>query len=117
MDFSVHEQRRLAAIEQDLATDRRLTALMGVLSTKRGRGARCLAVRLRHPWHGPVGARSQTVSRVSLALAIAVTLMAPPVLIAAVVAGIEALAIAATAAIPVAIVLLIISYRRAKYTL
>lgn len=115
MDFSVHEQRRLALIERDLSSDRRLAAMMGVFDRQpRLRRMRCLAVRARHPWYGPIGPRPRSLSRLTFALSIAVTLLAPPMLIAAVVANLEGLAIAATAAVPVGIVLLIVSYRRTR---
>jgi hypothetical protein len=117
MDFSLHEQRRLAQIERDLSADRRLAALMSVLAADRARRLRrlrCFAARVRHPWYGRVGRESHRLARVTLALALVVTLLAPPALIASVIAGISALAIAATAAIPVAVVLLVISYRRTR---
>src|SRR5689334_22273267 len=114
MDFSLHEQRRLAQIEKDLSADRRLAGLMGILASDRPRPLRrmrsrlrCFAVSVRHPWHGPVGVRSQLAARLTLVVAIVVTLLAPPVLIASVIAGLTPLAIAATAAIPVAAVLLV----------
>ena len=34
MDFSLHERRRLAQIEQELSGDRRLVAMLGILGTK-----------------------------------------------------------------------------------
>lgn len=124
MDFSLHEQRRLAQIEKDLSADRRLAALMRVLASDRpkrlGRTRnqlRCLGVRVRHPWHGPIGGRPHLAARVTLAVAILATLLAPPVLIGALVAGLTPLAIAATAAIPVAVVLLVFSYRRTRHYL
>ena len=124
MDFSVHEQRRLAQIEKDLSADRRLAALMDVLASERPRRLgrmrsrlRCFAVTVRHPWHGPAGVRGHLAARLTLVAAIVVTLLAPPLLIASVIAGLTPLAIAATAAIPVAAVLLVVSYRRTRHYL
>ncbi len=52
MDFSLHERRRLAQIEQELSGDRRLVAMLGILGSKRHKPLlllRYLGVRLRRP--------------------------------------------------------------------
>lgn len=52
MDFSLHERRRLAQIEQELSGDRRLVQMLGILGAK-GRKPRLVlrytSVRLRRP--------------------------------------------------------------------
>ncbi len=122
MDFSLHEQRRLAQIERDLSRTAGWRHMMGVLASDRPRPLRrtrsrlrCFAVTVptpvarpgRRPWHA-------VVARLTFVAAIAVTLVAPPLLIASVIAGLTPLAIAATAAIPVAAALLVVSYRRTR---
>jgi hypothetical protein len=52
MDFSLHERRRLAQIEQELSSDRRLVLMLGILRSRRRRSARLLrylGIRLRRP--------------------------------------------------------------------
>jgi hypothetical protein len=52
MDFSLHERRRLAQIEQELSEDRRLVAILGILGSKRRKPMRLLrylGVRVRRP--------------------------------------------------------------------
>ena len=52
MDFSLHEKRRLAQMEQDLSTDRRLVAVMRILTSRRAKPWRLLryvVCRVRRP--------------------------------------------------------------------
>ena len=52
MDFSLHERRRLAQIEQELSGDRRLVLMLGILGSRRRKPVlvlRYLGVRLRRP--------------------------------------------------------------------
>jgi hypothetical protein len=52
MDFSLHERRRLAQIEQELSGDRRLVAMLGILGAKRRKPVlllRYAGIRLRRP--------------------------------------------------------------------
>jgi hypothetical protein len=51
MDFSLHERQRLAEIERELSDDRRLTAIMAIMESRRGRMWRLLryvASRVHH---------------------------------------------------------------------
>jgi hypothetical protein len=113
MDFSLHEQRRLAQIEKDLSADRRLVALMGLLASphrKTLRLLRCLALRLRHPWFAsssPTGG----FARLALVAAFALSVAAPPALITSLVFGILVLTVVSLVAIPMAVTLLVLSYR------
>ncbi|HJP74002.1 MAG TPA: hypothetical protein VJ914_07025 [Pseudonocardiaceae bacterium] len=82
MDFSLHERRRLAQIEQELSGDRRLVAMLGILGTKSRKPVlllRYVSVRLRRPG----GRRSRPATlryrfAVTLLLISAVLLLAAP---------------------------------------
>lgn len=82
MDFSLHERRRLAQIEQELSGDRRLVQMLGILGAK-GRKftllARYTSVRLRRPG-GRSGAPHTARHRFAVALLwlSAVLLLAAP---------------------------------------
>lgn len=113
MDFSLHEQRRLAQIEKDLSSDRRLAALMGVLGSPRRktlRLLRCFGVRLRHPWYTSSGPADR-FARLALVAAFVLALAAPPALITSLVFGILVLTVVSLVAIPMAATLLVLSYR------
>ena len=83
MDFSLHERRRLAQIEQELSGDRRLVQMLGILGAKGRKPTlvlRYTSVRLRRP-----GGRSAAAPRtaryrfaVSLLWLSAVLLLAAP---------------------------------------
>lgn len=114
MDFSLHEQRRLAQMERDLSGDRRLVALMGVLASGRARRVRllrCFALRLRHPWYGPTVGGRHRFAKLALIAALVLTLAGPPVLITSVVIGLLVLTVVALATIPLSVTLLVLSYR------
>jgi hypothetical protein len=84
MDFSLHERRRLAQIEQELSGDRRLVQMLGILGAKGRKPVRVLrytTVRLRRP-----GGRSEAPRTARYRFAVAL-LWLSAVLVLAVPAG------------------------------
>jgi hypothetical protein len=115
MDFSLHEQRTLARIEQELATDRRLTALVTILDSKRSRrlrALRSLACRLRHP--RAKSAPHVLDTRPLLALTIILTVACVAVLVTALAMHIGALLVLACAVLPLPPVLALVAYVRLR---
>jgi O-antigen ligase len=101
MDFSLHEKRRLAQLEQELSTDRRLVAVMRILTSRRRRTWRLLrytACRIRRP---RLIATRHRGTRLAMILALCLTLATPVVLIVALVAGLSLLAVVTVAAAPI----------------
>lgn len=81
MDFSLHERRRLAQIEQELSGDRRLVAMLGILGSKPRKPLRLLrylGVRLRRP-----GGRRVAQATVRYRFAVALLFVAALLLLAA----------------------------------
>lgn len=114
MDFSLHEKRRLAQMEQDLSTDRRLVAVMGILTSRRSRPLRLLryvAVRVRRPRLMVTRHRGL---RLALFLALALTVATPVVLIIALATGMSLMALIAVAVAPLPPLLLIVVGHRAR---
>ena len=102
MDFSLHERRRLAQIEQELSGDRRLVAMLGILGFRRLRLIRYLGVRLRRPGgrrRAPSTARSR-FAVILLFVAALLVLAAPVGLAMAVVVGSPALIALGIAILP-----------------
>ena len=105
MDFSLHERRRLAQIEQELSGDRRLVAMLGILGSKRRRSMqllRYLGVRLRRPG-GRRGVPATARYRFAVTLLFAAALLvlaAPAGLAMAVVLGSPALIALGIAILP-----------------
>ncbi|HEY2700837.1 MAG TPA: hypothetical protein VGJ45_35640 [Pseudonocardiaceae bacterium] len=81
MDFSLHERRRLAQIEQELSGDRRLVQVLGILGAK-GRKPRLVlrytSVRLRRP-----GGRSSSPHTARYRFAVALLWLSAVLLLAA----------------------------------
>jgi hypothetical protein len=112
MDFSLHEQRTLARIEQELATDRRLTALVTILDSKRSRRLRSLACRLRY--RRAKSATHVLDTRPLLALTIILTVACVAVLVTALAMHIGALLVLACAVLPLPPVLALVAYVRLR---
>src|SRR6202012_431803 len=104
MDFSLHEQRTLARIEQELSDDRRLSALMTILESekpRRWRRLRAFGCRLRHPrQEGPGTGPLVFDTRPLLAVTILFTVATIAVLVTSIVLGIGTLIIVAAAVLP-----------------
>jgi hypothetical protein len=102
MDFSLHERRRLAQIEQELSGDRRLVAMLGILGSKRLRLIRYLGVHLRRPG-GRRDAQATARSRFAVTLlfvAALLVLAAPAGLAMAIMVGSPALIALGIAILP-----------------
>ena len=82
MDFSLHERRRLAQIEQELSGDRRLVQMLGILGAKGRKPTlvlRYTSVRLRRPGGRSAAPRTARYRfAVSLLWLSAVLLLAAP---------------------------------------
>jgi hypothetical protein len=114
MDFSLHEKRRLAQMEQDLATDRRLVALMRILTSRRPKPLRLLrytACRLRRPRLITTPHRG---ARLTMLVALFLTFAVPVVLITALATGMSLLAVVAVSVAPLPPLLLIFAAQRAR---
>jgi hypothetical protein len=112
VDFSLYEQRQLAEMERELATDRRLTAITVALGSggpRIRRRLRCLVARLRYR-RPAVGSRWAIVAMVA---ALVVTVAVPVLLITALVVKLSLLAVVAVGVLPVAPVLLVLAQDRA----
>lgn len=120
MDFSLHEQRTLARIDQELSSDRRLAALVTILdSTKSGKNRRfrALLCRVRHPRQESLitpGHHHLPNTRPLLALTIVLAVMCTGVLVAAVVVGASALIISASVVLPLLPAMALIVYLRLR---
>ncbi|HEX5405037.1 MAG TPA: hypothetical protein VFX16_22365 [Pseudonocardiaceae bacterium] len=120
MDFSLHEQRTLARIEQELSDDRRLTALVKILDPKRPkrlRRLRSLASRLRHPRQAipPMPGHLRVFdTRPLLALTIVLTVACTAVLVTALVMGLETLVIFGSIVLPLPPLLGFVAYLRLR---
>jgi hypothetical protein len=113
MDFSLHEQRRLAQIEQDLSADRRLVSLMDLLGSHRTRLWRQLqytGCRVRRP-RLPVVHPRQSVARLALIAALCLTAAVPILLTVGLALGLGVLVIVTLCALPVPPVLLVLTHR------
>ena len=106
MEFSLHEQRTLARIEEELSGDHRLTGLTRILGAKsrRWRRLKALGCRLRHPRQDVAFAsthlRHVQDTRPLLALTILLTVLCTAVLITALVIGIGTFVVFAAAVLP-----------------
>jgi VIT1/CCC1 family predicted Fe2+/Mn2+ transporter len=110
MDFSLHEQRRLAQIEEELSTDRRLVALMELLGSQRTRAWRQMqyaSCRLRRPRRS----ERSLGARLALGGALLLTAAVPVVLIVALVLGLGALAVLTVCVLPMPVLLVVVTYR------
>jgi Flp pilus assembly protein TadB len=120
MDFSLHEQRTLARIEQELSDDRRLAALMKILDPKkpkRFRRLRSFAYRLRHPRQDipPMPGHLRVLdTRPLLALTIVLTVACTAVLVTALVLGIGTLVVFASVVLPLPPLLALVAYLRLR---
>jgi hypothetical protein len=118
MDFSLHEQRTLARIEQELSDDRRLSALMTILDSekpRRWRRLRALGCRLRHPREEGLSAgRLVFDTRPLLAVTILFTVATITVLVTSIVLGIGTLIVVAAAVLPLLPTLGLIAYLRLR---
>lgn len=116
MDFSLHEQRTLARIEQELSDDHRLAALMTILDADRPgrwRRMRVLRARLRRPRQDTAGHHRFDV-RPLLALTILFTVACVAVLVTSIVLGIGTLIVISCAVLPLLPTLGLIAYLRLR---
>lgn len=114
MEFSLHEKRRLAQMEQDLSTDRRLVAVMRILTSRRAKPLRLLryaVCRLRRPRLISTHHRG---TRLAMILALCLTLATPIVLIVALATGLSLLAVITVSLAPLPPLLLIFTGQRAR---
>jgi hypothetical protein len=119
MDFSLHEQRALARMEQDLSGDRRLSSLMALLDSRRSRPIRILksaACRLRHPREdlGPVPGYHVPDTRPLLALTILLTVVCVAVFVTSLVLGISTMIIVSSVVLPLPPALGLVIYLRLR---
>ncbi|HEX3592247.1 MAG TPA: hypothetical protein VHV74_21715 [Pseudonocardiaceae bacterium] len=118
MDFSLHEQRTLARIEEELSEDRRLAALLTVLDAerpKRFRRLRILGLALRHPRSAALpGVHHKVDTRPLLAVTILLTIACVAVLVASIVLGIGTLIVVSCAVLPLLPTLGAIVYFRVR---
>jgi Flp pilus assembly protein TadB len=118
MDFSLHEQRTLARIEQELSDDRRLAALMTILESERSkpvRRLRLLGCGLRHPRQESPGHHRLDI-RPLLALTILLTVVCVAVLVTALVLGSAVLFVVASVVLPLPPALGLLAYLRLRRT-
>ncbi|HEY3609082.1 MAG TPA: hypothetical protein VGL06_16395 [Pseudonocardiaceae bacterium] len=114
MEFSLHEKRRLAQLEQDLSGDRRLVALMRILASGRGRSWRLfryVVCRVRRPRLPAAGHR---LTRLAIVLALLLTLAVPVVLVVALTTGLALLAVITVSVAPMPPLMLILAGQRAR---
>lgn len=118
MDFSLHEQKTLARIEEELSEDRRLAALLNVLDAerpKRFRRLRLLWLALRHPRSTTMpGVHHKVDTRPLLAVTILLTIACLAVLVASIVLGIGTLIVVSCAVLPLLPTLGVIVYFRVR---
>ena len=120
MDFSLHEQRTLARIEQELSDDRRLAALMKILvrrsrsgSVDCGRSPTGCATPARTSHRCP-GHLRVLDTRPLLALTIVLTVACTAVLVTALVLGIGTLVVFASVVLPLPPLLALVAYLRLR---
>lgn len=114
MDFSLHEKRRLAQMEQDLATDRRLVALMRILPSRRPKPLRLLRYTVCRARRPRLVSTQHRGARLVMIMALFLTFAVPVVLITALAAGMSLLAVVAVSVAPVPPLLLIFAAQRAR---
>jgi hypothetical protein len=121
MDFSLHEQRTLAKIEQELSDDRRLAALMTILDSEkstRSRRWRAFWCGVRHPRQEPLGIPGHHHAvdmRPLLALTIVLAVVCAAVLVTALVLGTSALVVSASVVLPLPPALAFVAYLRLRH--
>lgn len=121
MDFSLHEQRTLARIEQELSEDRRLASLVTILDSKRSRRMRRLRgllCRLRHPRQESLitpGQHHLPNTRSLLVLTIVLAVMCAAGLTTALVLGTSALIVSAAVVLPLPPALALVAYLRLRH--
>jgi hypothetical protein len=114
MDFSVHEQRRLAQIEQELSADRRLVSLMAILGSTRTRNWRRLqyvGCRVRRPRRQATGS---WLTGLALVGGLFLTVAVPILLITSLIVGLASVAVVAACVLPLPPVLLVFAIRRSR---
>jgi hypothetical protein len=114
MDFSLHEKRRLAQLEQDLSGDRRLVALMRILGSGRGRLWRLfryVACRVRRP---RLPAPRHRWTRLAILAALLLTVATPVVLVVALTTGMSLVAVITVSVAPMPPLMLILAGQRAR---
>ncbi len=114
MEFSLHDKRRLAQMEQDLSTDRRLVAVMRILTSRRAKPWRLLryvACLIRRPRLIPTRHRG---ARFALIAALCLTFATPIVLIVALATGMSLVAVITVTLAPLPPLLLIFAGQRAR---
>jgi hypothetical protein len=118
MDFSLHEQRTLARIEEELSEDRRLAALLNVLDAeqpKRFRRLRLLGLALRHPRSTVLpGVHHKVDTRPLLAVTILLTVACLAVLVTSIVLHDATLIVVSCAVLPLLPTLGAIVYFRVR---
>jgi hypothetical protein len=116
MDFSLHERRRLALIEQELSSDRRLVAMLNILESKRrkpGRVLRYAVNRVRRPGRrrsAPATLRHR-IALACLLLASGLLLAAPALLTTALLLWVPTLIVTAVAVLPLPPLFVVLAYR------
>lgn len=120
MEFSLHEQRTLARIEEELSGDRRLTGLAHILDSKKKRWRRLksLGCRLRHPRQDVAFAsthhRHVLDTRPLLALTVLLTVVCTGVLVMSLVIGSGTLVVFAASILPLPPALALLAYLRLR---
>jgi hypothetical protein len=116
MDVSLHEQRALARIDQELSDDRRLAALATILGSERPtrwRRLRIFRARLRHPRQDNAGNHRFDI-RPLLAVTHFLTVACVAVLVTSVVLDIVTLIVVSCAVLPMLPALGLIAYVRLR---
>jgi hypothetical protein len=116
MEFSLHERRRLALIEQELSSDRRLVAMLGILESTRRKPVRVLryaGARVRRPGgrHSAPATLRYRLAMTSLVVASGLIVAAPGLLITGLLLDVPVLIVVAAAALPLPPLLLVLSRR------
>jgi hypothetical protein len=114
MDFSLHEKRRLAALEQDLSDDRRLVALMRILASGRGKSWRVLRYVLCRVRRPRLPAPRHRWTRLAILTALLLTAAIPVVLVVALLTGMSLLAVITVSVAPMPPLMLILAGQRAR---
>jgi hypothetical protein len=116
MDFSLHERRRLALIEQQLSSDRRLVSMLGILDSKRHKPWRVLrytSTRIRRPGgrHSAPATLRYRIAMTAMVLACCLIPAVPALFITAAVLGSPTLTAIAVSILPLTPLLLLLSRR------